>query len=89
MHGQMTLFSHVMILLAPSFLITDFRKQSISAGAVCWGPCKEALEEALKDAHEPEVYSYNFDHGMNELREALRQKIRNQNKLDGVCSSHN
>ena len=53
-------------------------------GAVYWGPCHEAVAEAVKEAETFETFSYNFDHGLPVLREELRKKIRDKNGLDGV-----
>ena len=62
------------------------------AGAVYWGPCHEAVAEAVKEAETFETFSYNFDHGLPVLREELRKKIRDKNGLHGVsrrvCISH-
>ena len=54
------------------------------AGAVYWGPCKQAVDEAVQHIHEPEYFSYNFDHGLPALREKLLHKIRTKNGLEGV-----
>lgn len=54
-------------------------------GAVYWGPCHQAVEEACKEAETFEVFSYNYDLGLPALREALRKKIREKNGLDGVA----
>jgi hypothetical protein len=55
------------------------------AGAVFWGPPREAIAEAAERACSDPAYSqYGPDEGMPELRAALQTKIKEQNGLHGV-----
>lgn len=56
------------------------------AGIVHWQPPPEALQLASQMATDPAVSAYGPDDGLPALREALRQKIRTENGLDGVSA---
>ncbi|KAJ8755823.1 hypothetical protein K2173_024368 [Erythroxylum novogranatense] len=54
---------------------------SLAQGVVYWQPPKEALERIKDLIGEPIVSRYGADEGIPELREALLQKLREENKL--------
>lgn len=56
---------------------------SLGQGAVSWGPCREAVEAAAANMHDPEYFSYGTDHGVPSLRKALVEKISATNGLKG------
>ncbi|XP_047958264.1 aromatic aminotransferase ISS1 [Salvia hispanica] len=54
---------------------------SLAQGVVYWLPPKEALEKVQELVWEPSVSRYGADEGLPELREALMDKLSNENKL--------
>ncbi|CAN1285717.1 Aromatic aminotransferase ISS1 [Linum perenne] len=54
---------------------------SLAQGVVYWQPPKEAMEKVKELIWEPSVSRYGADEGIPELREALLQKLRRENKL--------
>ncbi|CAN0878309.1 Aromatic aminotransferase ISS1 [Linum grandiflorum] len=54
---------------------------SLAQGVVYWQPPKEAMEKVKELIWEPSVSRYGADEGLPELREALTQKLRRENKL--------
>eukprot|EP00884_Botryococcus_braunii_P010140 jgi/Botrbrau1/19127/Bobra.0077s0039.1 len=57
--------------------------RSLAQGAVYWGPPPEVIQEVAAKAGQPVFSEYGSDEGTPELRTALLQKIRQQNKLEG------
>lgn len=57
---------------------------SLAQGIVHWAPPVAASEAAAKAAGEPDTNSYCADDGLPVLREALKEKLRRENGLDGV-----
>lgn len=56
---------------------------SLAQGVVHWPPPEEAVTSAAAMANSLAVHSYGPDEGLPELREALREKLRRQNGLEG------
>ncbi|KAJ4957545.1 hypothetical protein NE237_024656 [Protea cynaroides] len=54
---------------------------SLAQGVVYWQPPKQALEKVKEIVWEPSTSRYGADEGLPELREALVEKIRQENKL--------
>ncbi|KAH6819844.1 Pyridoxal phosphate transferases superfamily protein [Perilla frutescens var. hirtella] len=54
---------------------------SLAQGVVYWKPPKEALEKVQQLIWEPSVSCYGADEGLPELREALINKLHDENKL--------
>ena len=54
---------------------------------VHWRPPKGALDRAASMLGEPSVNAYGPDEGLPVLREALRQKIAEENGLRGVSTA--
>ncbi|KAF9685242.1 hypothetical protein SADUNF_Sadunf03G0034400 [Salix dunnii] len=50
-------------------------------GVVYWQPPKQALNKVKELVWEPSISRYGADEGIPELREALMQKLRKENKL--------
>eukprot|EP00438_Fugacium_kawagutii_P031081 Skav204623 [mRNA] locus=scaffold1712:235083:244373:- [translate_table: standard] len=57
---------------------------SLAQGIVHWSPPPAALEAAQKAAQEPDTNSYCADDGLPKFREALKEKLKKENGLDGV-----
>ena len=55
--------------------------KSLAQGVVYWTPPAEALEAAARAVADPHTSQYGADNGMPELRERLRQKLREENGL--------
>lgn len=56
---------------------------SLAQGIVYWQPPPSALKRASEAILQPSCNSYGPDEGSPELREALKQKIKSQNGLNG------
>ncbi|KDP37172.1 hypothetical protein JCGZ_06228 [Jatropha curcas] len=54
---------------------------SLAQGVVYWQPPEEAVEKLQQRLWDPLISRYGADEGIPELREALTQKLRNENKL--------
>lgn len=54
---------------------------SLAQGVVYWQPPKQALEKVQQLVWEPSVSCYGPDEGIPELRQALMQKLQQENKL--------
>jgi len=54
---------------------------SLAQGVVYWQPPESALDKIEKIVREPTVSKYGSDDGLPELREALLEKLRRENKL--------
>ncbi|KAJ4832709.1 hypothetical protein Tsubulata_035193 [Turnera subulata] len=54
---------------------------SLAQGVVYWQPPKQALNKVKELVWEPSISRYGADEGIPELREALTQKLRKENKL--------
>eukprot|EP00262_Sarcandra_glabra_P022022 TRINITY_DN9543_c0_g1_i1.p1 TRINITY_DN9543_c0_g1~~TRINITY_DN9543_c0_g1_i1.p1 ORF type:complete len:395 (-),score=60.94 TRINITY_DN9543_c0_g1_i1:140-1324(-) len=54
---------------------------SLAQGVVYWQPPKEALEKIQEIVWEPSTSRYGADEGLPELRDALVEKLRRENKL--------
>ncbi|PIN07573.1 Kynurenine aminotransferase, glutamine transaminase K [Handroanthus impetiginosus] len=54
---------------------------SLAEGMVYWQPPKQALEKVQELVWEPSVSRYGSDEGLPELREALMEKLKHENKL--------
>lgn len=57
---------------------------SLAQGIVHWAPPAAALEAARKAAEEPDTNSYGADDGLPKFREALKEKLKKENGLEGV-----
>ncbi|CAO2181118.1 unnamed protein product [Urochloa humidicola] len=54
---------------------------SLAQGVVYWQPPESAMNKVEKIVREPAVSKYGSDDGLPELREALLEKLRRENKL--------
>eukprot|EP00434_Breviolum_minutum_P015144 symbB.v1.2.013356.t1/scaffold942.1/size149982/7 len=57
---------------------------SLAQGIVHWSPPASALEAARKAAEEADTNSYCADDGLPVFREALKEKLKKENGLEGV-----
>jgi len=57
---------------------------SLAQGIVHWGPPPAVATAVAAAAGEPDTNAYGPDDGTAQLREALLEKLRNENKLEGV-----
>ncbi|KNA12068.1 hypothetical protein SOVF_129050 [Spinacia oleracea] len=55
---------------------------SLAQGVVHWQPPKQALNKVKELVCEPKISRYGADEGIPELRDALMQKLRTENKLN-------
>ncbi|GAB2269445.1 Katanin p60 ATPase-containing subunit A1 [Dionaea muscipula] len=54
---------------------------SLAQGVVYWQPPEQALDKVQKCIRDPKISRYGADEGIPELREALMEKLRRENKL--------
>jgi len=71
----------IMEILAEQFLTPEVT--SLAAGCSFWPPPPEAMEELVKMASsgDPDLHRYGDCRGIPELREALKEKLANENNI--------
>ncbi|KAJ3694171.1 hypothetical protein LUZ60_009651 [Juncus effusus] len=71
----------VMVQIQQLIRTTNRDVMSLAQGVVYWQPPEEALNEVKEMVWDPSVSKYGADEGLPELREALLEKLRRENKL--------